>query len=242
MLRPSRPMIRPFMSSVGMWTVLTVVSAVWSAALRWMAVARIRLDRSSPIRWPGTRCRAHAAIPGPGPLPRSRGWASGGPRQLTAAADVLERRQLLRPQDGHLGLLGLELGDSLLGLRLSSLEGLRLAVQALDRSSRRRSWRWKSARRSRASSSAARCAWRTSSLPSRMISFCWARASATSRSAYDSAVRILVAVRTRRPGTRGSRPRGRQSPARRARPWCQASAPPSQELRGKRQAHSRAHG
>ena len=28
MLRPSRPMIRPFMSSVGMSTVLTVVSAV----------------------------------------------------------------------------------------------------------------------------------------------------------------------------------------------------------------------
>ena len=35
---------------------------------------------------------------------------------------------------------------------------------------------------------------------------------------------------------------GRQSPAWRARPWCQASAPPSQELRGKRQAHSRARG
>ena len=32
MLRPSRPMIRPFMSSLGMSTVLTVVSAVCSAA------------------------------------------------------------------------------------------------------------------------------------------------------------------------------------------------------------------
>ncbi len=32
MLRPSRPMIRPFMSSLGMSTVLVVVSAVWSAA------------------------------------------------------------------------------------------------------------------------------------------------------------------------------------------------------------------
>ena len=41
MFRPSRPMIRPFISSVGMSTVLTVVSAVCSAAYRWMAVARI---------------------------------------------------------------------------------------------------------------------------------------------------------------------------------------------------------
>ena len=32
MFRPSRPMIRPFMSSEGMSTVLTVVSAVWPAA------------------------------------------------------------------------------------------------------------------------------------------------------------------------------------------------------------------
>ena len=32
MLRPSRPMMRPFMSSEGMSTVLTVVSAVCSAA------------------------------------------------------------------------------------------------------------------------------------------------------------------------------------------------------------------
>ena len=32
MFRPSRPMMRPFMSSLGMSTVLTVVSAVCSAA------------------------------------------------------------------------------------------------------------------------------------------------------------------------------------------------------------------
>ena len=32
MFRPSRPMIRPFMSSEGMSTVLVVVSAVWQAA------------------------------------------------------------------------------------------------------------------------------------------------------------------------------------------------------------------
>ena len=32
MFRPSRPMIRPFISSLGMSTVLVVVSAVWLAA------------------------------------------------------------------------------------------------------------------------------------------------------------------------------------------------------------------
>ncbi len=32
MLRPSRPMIRPFISSLGISTVLVVVSAVWAAA------------------------------------------------------------------------------------------------------------------------------------------------------------------------------------------------------------------
>ena len=37
MLRPSRPMIRPFMSSLGRSTTETVVSMACSAALRWMA-------------------------------------------------------------------------------------------------------------------------------------------------------------------------------------------------------------
>jgi hypothetical protein len=34
MLRPSRPMMRPFISSEGRLTTETVVSAVWSAAMR----------------------------------------------------------------------------------------------------------------------------------------------------------------------------------------------------------------
>ena len=38
MLRPSRPMIRPFISSDGRWMTETVCSAVWSAATRWIAV------------------------------------------------------------------------------------------------------------------------------------------------------------------------------------------------------------
>ena len=39
MLRPSRPMMRPFISSDGRWTTLTVCSAVWSAATRCIAVS-----------------------------------------------------------------------------------------------------------------------------------------------------------------------------------------------------------
>ena len=37
MLRPSRPMMRPFISSLGRGTTETVASATWSAAQRWMA-------------------------------------------------------------------------------------------------------------------------------------------------------------------------------------------------------------
>jgi len=38
MFLPSRPMILPFISSLGSCTTDTVVSATWSAAQRWMAV------------------------------------------------------------------------------------------------------------------------------------------------------------------------------------------------------------
>ena len=48
MLRPSRPMIRPFMSSLGRAKTLTVDSAVCSEATRWIAIVRIFRARSSP--------------------------------------------------------------------------------------------------------------------------------------------------------------------------------------------------
>ena len=48
MLRPSRPMIRPFMSSLGRANTLTVDSAVCSEATRWIAIVRILRARSSP--------------------------------------------------------------------------------------------------------------------------------------------------------------------------------------------------
>ena len=43
MFRPSRPMIRPFISSLGRGTTETVASATWSAAHRWMASPTISL-------------------------------------------------------------------------------------------------------------------------------------------------------------------------------------------------------
>ena len=45
MLRPSRPMMRPFISSLGSGTTETVISLAWSAAQRWMAVAIISRAR-----------------------------------------------------------------------------------------------------------------------------------------------------------------------------------------------------
>ena len=47
MLRPSRPMMRPFISSLGRATTETVISLAWSAAQRWMAVAMMSRARSS---------------------------------------------------------------------------------------------------------------------------------------------------------------------------------------------------
>src|SRR6478672_9034259 len=51
MLRPSRPMMRPFMSSDGSWTTETVVSAAWLAARRCMATERIERTRRSASRF-----------------------------------------------------------------------------------------------------------------------------------------------------------------------------------------------
>ena len=50
MLRPSRPMMRPFMSSEGSWTTDTVVSAAWPAASRCITTLRIERTRRSASR------------------------------------------------------------------------------------------------------------------------------------------------------------------------------------------------
>ena len=56
MLRPSRPMMRPFISSFGSGTTDTVTSLAWSAAQRWMAVAMISRARvsASSLYWAST--------------------------------------------------------------------------------------------------------------------------------------------------------------------------------------------
>ena len=57
MLRPSRPMIRPFISSLGRWTTVTVCSAVWSAATRCIAVTMT----SRAFSWASSRARRSIA-------------------------------------------------------------------------------------------------------------------------------------------------------------------------------------
>ena len=63
MLRPSRPMMRPFMSSDGRLTTETVVSATWLAAVRWMLSERmLRARRSASLRASSSICRTSLAI------------------------------------------------------------------------------------------------------------------------------------------------------------------------------------
>ena len=50
MLRPSRPMMRPFISSEGRCSTLTTLSAVCSLATRWMASTTMCRARCSPVR------------------------------------------------------------------------------------------------------------------------------------------------------------------------------------------------
>ena len=61
MLRPSRPMMRPFMSSEGSSTTETVVSAVWLAATRWSASATMLRARRFASSRASSSSLAHAA-------------------------------------------------------------------------------------------------------------------------------------------------------------------------------------
>ena len=96
MLRPSRPMMRPFMSSVGSWTTETVVSAAWLAARRCMATERIERTRRSA----------------------SRLVSSSTSRRI--CADVVARLVLDLLQQRLLGLAGAQAGDALRARACSS--------------------------------------------------------------------------------------------------------------------------
>ena len=61
-LRPSRPMMRPFMSSEGSSISETVVSEAWLAATRWRASAtRLRARRFASARASSSACRTRRA-------------------------------------------------------------------------------------------------------------------------------------------------------------------------------------
>ncbi len=93
MLRPSRPMIRPFRSSDGSSTSETVVSAAWLAATRCSASAtRLRARRFASARASSSSCRTR----------RASSWRT---RSSVALEEVL-----LRLADGQAGD-PLELGE-----------------------------------------------------------------------------------------------------------------------------------
>ncbi len=110
MLRPSRPMIRPFISSLGSDTAETVDSAVCSAAMRWIASATIFLASRSASRLARSRISRS--------LLAASACASSSSRRISSAlascADM--PASLFEP----LALLG----DELLQLLLAIADGL----------------------------------------------------------------------------------------------------------------------
>ena len=192
MLRPSRPMIRPFISSDGRWTTETVCSAVWSAATRWMAVTTM----SRALSWASSRAlRSIARAILTASCSASSRTAS---RRMPLASsadmfgDALERGDLLAVGAGQL-LAGLvELALAVQELAVALLEHVRALVELLValRGGGARGWP-SSARRARASSSASRCRRSFSSLASRISSFWRARASASIRRASAVAAFIV---------------------------------------------------
>ena len=84
MFRPSRPMIRPFMSSLGSVNTLTLDSAVCSEATRWIAIVTIFRARSSPSS--RARCSISRTCAIAPRLASSTTWAASWSR---ASVDVI---------------------------------------------------------------------------------------------------------------------------------------------------------
>src|SRR3954466_791286 len=123
MLRPSRPMMRPFMSSDGSWTTETVVSAAWLAAGRRIATERRRGARRREALHRDREDRAHPAL----------GVALGllldladDPRRVVArlVLDVLEQRLL--------GLAGRQPRDALQRARVLLVHAVELVALLLE--------------------------------------------------------------------------------------------------------------
>ena len=142
MLRPSRPMIRPFMSSDGNAIVVTVDSAVCSEARRWMA--RVMMRRARPSASSRALVSSSRTVDIASRLASSsmrfmsaglgfRGRHAGDPLELLAdvldaALDLtagLRERFLFR---GQLASLALELAVLVLELLLALIDPLFPAV------------------------------------------------------------------------------------------------------------------
>ena len=130
MLRPSRPMIRPFMSSLGRSTTDTVVSMACSAALRWMASATICWARAAAVSRASVSRRftrlAASRLASASSLPEEQvaGFVGGQP------GDTLEFALLLG--DELVELRGRR-GDRRLALGEPGITPLEVGFEALDR-------------------------------------------------------------------------------------------------------------
>ena len=202
MLRPSRPMIRPFISSLGRWTTVTVCSAVWSAATRCIAVTMI----SRALSWASSRARRSidrasltASCSASSRIASSRiPLASSADRPETCSR-AATRSWLSRESSSR--WCSISRSRSLILRDFSSSMSARWS-SCSSRLRRRRSRPWSSPRLARASSSASRCRRSFSSFASRIMSFCWARASATIRPALswaDLTLWLDHTPRTRKP-------------------------------------------
>ena len=187
MLRPSRPMIRPFISSDGRWITETVCSAVWSAAIRCMAVT----ITSRAFSWASSRAARSMA--------RAMRTASCSASSRTSSSrSALAWSELIwltsssaptcswcaRARSSRVFSSSRSRSMSLRS-RCSSMSARWSSCSSRWRS--RRSRLPRSARLPRASSSASRWRRSFSSLASRMRSFCCVRARSTMSAAFSVA-------------------------------------------------------
>ena len=131
MLRPSRPMMRPFISSDGMGTVVTVASAVWSTMTRWMAVMTTsRALSSAPSRAERSmaRTRRTASFSASSrTCSTSAALASSAERPLTRSRAAICSSLMV----GELGALLVELLLAHQQLAVALLEHVRALVELL---------------------------------------------------------------------------------------------------------------
>ena len=205
MLRPSRPMIRPFISSDGRWTTETVCSAVWSAATRCIAVTTM----SRALSWASSRAaRSIARASLTASCSASSRTASSRTRLGVLGGHARRRARARRP--ARCGRGRGPRGSCRARARARGACGRAArACRCAGRAARRAgaggvSRPASSLRLARASSSASRCMRSFSSFASRMSSFWRARASASMRRASDWAAFIVCEahrLRTKTPTT-----------------------------------------